>query len=461
MEAILTKFPLPRYPKVKVKATDEELMQIARYLANAKEYKSNKVGFSAYGKTTAGDKVLFAAENLIDSRIIESITAALKEKGATVDKLIIDVGKERDIEEEDEIDFFIGRPGVHEPEMYKRLLVQWIYDLAEQRKMDLLIQGSGGPSAKGVKRHAGIPWSSVETFVAETTTFPSELNEIINRVTWNMIWDKGRGGKVHLTDPEGTDLNFTLFEKYYDRPNSYGFAKEPRMGHLFCHPVQPIIEEADDKGVLAGTSNHVGKPFPPIKVFIDRGVVTKIEGGGKYGEQWRGLLEETRDVQYPGHPRPGMFYLWEIALGTHPKAHRPTNFHKRSAWAAFWERYRSGYIHVGLGTCLEEIYPDSDVWAKKNGKIYGHVHIHLLFPTYEITTKDGEKIKVIEKGHLTALDHPDVRKAAAKYGDPDKILSEIWIPGIPGVNTSGNYNQDYAKDPTAYMKEELKKYTIV
>jgi hypothetical protein len=32
-----------------------------------------------------------------------------------------------------------------------------------------------------------------------------------------MIYDLGKGGKVILTDPEGTELEFTLNEKYYDR----------------------------------------------------------------------------------------------------------------------------------------------------------------------------------------------------------------------------------------------------
>ncbi|MBI2185202.1 MAG: hypothetical protein HYU39_09630 [Thaumarchaeota archaeon] len=454
-------YPKPRYPQIKKDASDEELMYYARYLANAKEYKSNKVGFSAYGNTKPGDRVLMAAENLIEPRIVANITQALKEKGATVDQMILDFGQDREVEEMDEINFFIGGPGRPEPEIVRRMLVPWIYALAGQMKYDLLIQGNGGPSAKTVKRHAGIPWPSVEVFASETTTFPAELSELINRVTWDMIWTKGRGGKVHLTDAEGTDLTFTLWEEYYERPDSYGFAKEPRLGHLFCHPVQPLIDKADDNGILAGTTNHVGRPFPHLKVHFKDGVAVKVEGGGKYGEEWRKLLEETRDVQYPGHPRPGMFWLWEVALGTHPKAFRPTNFIKRSSWASFWERYRSGMIHVGVGTCLPEIYADTDTWAMKNGKPYGHIHVHLLFPTYEITTKSGEKIKVVDRGHLTALDHPEVRAFAAKYGDPDEVLKIHWVPALPGINTQGDYMQDYGKDPVSWMKKELSNYKVI
>ncbi len=454
----MEEYSKPRYPRVKKDASDEELLHYARHLANAKEYKSNKVGFSAYGNTKEGDRVLLTAENLLDRRISGNITQALKEKGASVDELVLDIGEEREVDELDEVRFFVGRPGVHEPEMYRRIMVPWVYELAEKMKYDMLIQGNGGPSAKNLKRHAGIPWPSVETFASETTTFPSELNEMINRVTWDMIWTKGRGGKVRLTDPEGTDVSFTLWEEYYEKPNAYGFAKEPRMGHLFAHPVMPLIEKQDDEGVLAGTTNHVGRPFPHIKVHFKDGVATKVEGGGKYGDAWRSLLDETKDIQYPGHPRPGLFWFWEVAVGTHPKVFRPTNFYMRGAWAGFWERYRSGVIHVGVGSCLPEIYTETDEWAKRNNKPYGHIHVHLLFPTYEITTKDGEKIKVIDRGRLTALDHPDVRASAARYGDPDEVLREDWVPAIPGINAPGDYMEDYAKDPISWMKRELQNY---
>ena len=33
-----------------------------------------------------------------------------------------------------------------------------------------------------------------------------------------------------------------------------------------------------------------------------------------------------------------------------------------------------------------------------------------------------------QRGHLTVLDDPEVRRVAAKYGDPDELLREDWIP---------------------------------
>ncbi len=62
-------------------------------------------------------------------------------------------------------------------------------------------------------------------------------------------------------------------------------------------------------------------------------------------------------------------------------------------------------------------------------------------------------VRVIEKGRLTAFDDPEVREVAAKYGDPDLLLRELWVPAIPGVNYPGDYERDYAKDPMAWLKK--------
>jgi hypothetical protein len=55
--------------------------------------------------------------------------------------------------------------------------------------------------------------------------------------------------------------------------------------------------------------------------------------------------------------------------------------------------------------------------------------------------------RVIDKGRLAFLDDPDVRRIAAKYGNPDELLQERWIPRYPGINLPGDYMKDYALDP--------------
>ena len=108
-------------------------------------------------------------------------------------------------------------------------------------------------------------------------------------------------------------------------------------------------------------------------------------------------------------------------------------------------------IHIGIGQMLDLM------WALKQELPFYHFHVHLYFPTYTCKLKDGREVKLIDKGRLTALDDPRVRRIAAKYGNPDELLREDWVPALPGINTAGDYQKDYAADPTAYMTEEHRK----
>ena len=45
---------------------------------------------------------------------------------------------------------------------------------------------------------------------------------------------------------------------------------------------------------------------------------------------------------------------------------------------------------------------------------------------------------------------------AAKYDDPEKLLSEDWIPDIPGINVAGSY-EEYARDPWKYANARMQK----
>ncbi len=103
-------------------------------------------------------------------------------------------------------------------------------------------------------------------------------------------------------------------------------------------------------GIIAGTTSHYSRPFPQIKVHIDRGLVTRIEGGGRYGDAWRAFLEETKDHHYPEYPRLGLFWLWELAIGTNPKVSKPLGFLSLGSGGSEFERFRSGVIHAGFGT---------------------------------------------------------------------------------------------------------------
>ena len=110
---------------------------------------------------------------------------------------------------------------------------------------------------------------------------------------------------------------------------------------------------------------------------------------------------------------------------------------------------RSGYVHNGIGAPIapEKIFTKANIpWT--------HVHIHCMFATIEGRAKDGSKVKIVDKGHLTALDDQRVREAASKYGNPDDLLKEAWIPAVPGINAEGDYWKDYAGNPEQWIRKE-------
>lgn len=159
-----------------------------------------------------------------------------------------------------------------------------------------------------------------------------------------------------------------------------------------------------------------------LELAVENGLVERTEGGGGYGDAWRDLLEETRDVQYVGYPRPGLFWFWEAALGTNPKVRRPAKVSTVATGGMEWEHHRAGLLHLGFGTGGPSMAAEHDAAER------GLPHGHLQFPTVDITYSDGRQVRTVDHGRLVALDDPEVRAAAARYGNPDEVLEAAWIP---------------------------------
>lgn len=423
-----------------------KLLPHAHALADWRENRESHIGFVGYGNTTAGNKVLIAVDREYDPAVPQAVAQALREKGAHVDVLFIDMGEpDREFDFLDEVRVIMRRePWEKNPRRWEGL--PFVEDFAARRGYDLLIHGKGGPVPKTAHRYEQIPWLRAEHFLQRSTTYPLDLHLLINKKSWAPIWEKGRAGRARLTDPEGTDISWTYWDEYYDGTR-YGFSATPRNGHLFSHPVPPLIAKENAAGVVAGTTSHFSRAFPQIRVELEAGQIVKVIGGGAYGDAWRELLEESRRTQYPCFPRPGLFYLWEAAIGTNPKIMRPSHIERHSSGGFEWERRRSGVIHMGFGTLWRA---PEEKWAGERSLLYGHLHIHLLLPTLAVTAKDGREHVVIRNGRLTALDDPAVRKLAAKHGDPDELLKEDWMPQIPGVTCAGSY-EEYARDPGKWI----------
>lgn len=372
----------------------EEALRAARFLVNEEEGRRSAPGFVGFNKTQPGDRVLIAADTHTDPIIVDALATALRERSAHVDALVLDAGSDREVREEDDIDAFIrrGRPSDdpnYRPRRYDS--VAWVDRLAADQ-YDLLIHAKSGPYATGC-RAEGLPWCSAETFVHPATTYPRDLHELINHVGWEPIWQRGKGARLRFRDPEGTDVSYRIAPQCWEQPN-WGFNETPCWGHLMYHPPPPVPPGQDARGVIAGTVAHFCRPFPQISAYLDGGPVTRLEGGGAYGDAWRDLLEETGDTQYPCFPSPGLFWLWEVAMGTHPKIARPRHRRTVASGATEWERRRSGFLHFGFGTCG----PPEEEWAAEQGPPWGHLHIHAQFPTIDLLRPDGGNERLCEDG---------------------------------------------------------------
>jgi hypothetical protein len=424
---------------------EDALLPYARFVAGEPEIRRTAAGFIGYGSTRPGDRVLLAADTHFEPGVVHAMTSALREKGAKVDVVVVDVGPDREFDDLDELRAAIRRrPWRQEPRRWEG--VPWVEDLAAREGYDLLVHGKGGGIPKTTHRFEAFPWLSAEHFASEATLYPRDLHARINEVAWRPIWEEGSGGRVHLSDPEGTDVSWDMWPEYYDRVSAQ-FGPVPRWNHLMSHPPTPLSERESTTGVVRGTMNHFGRPFPPIGVRVEKGKVEAVEGGGAYGDAWRALLREAEDIKYPSFPRKGLFWMWEAAIGTNPKIVRPRNIRMLSSGGFEWERRRSGIVHLGFGTAWRG--PEEE-WAGGKGLVYGHLHVHCNAATLVLETKAGKRHTIIESGRLCALDEPSVRDAAAKYGDPDRVLAEDWVPPIPGVTVAGSYD-DYAKDPASFV----------
>jgi len=467
-----SQLPGPRIRPAATITDVEQLLPYARKIVN----RTDKTKFltTGYGKAEPGDRVLMAVRSLHDPLVIEALVRAFREKDIAVDVITVDY--EPDFQRTVTLDYdFPIVFDSDEKEWYEGYIgrFKWAEDLAIERGYDFLIEVTAGalPSTfldADTPYHAGrIPWQSAETLASDATHYPQELLLAIAEKFNDIVWEEGPGSTVHMTDPEGTDLTYTFAEEALDNSPEGSSVSEsvwneyyrdsyawPRRSppfvdnHLTFKPWPPLLKSEDANGVIASTHGHHSTPYPRLELEITDGKVTDVSGGGKLGDKVRTLHEETKDIQYPDAPDTGLLWVWEYAVGTNPKVVRPQNYLQVSGPGGLTERYRSGIVHLGIGTYSGGYDED---WAPENGHPYGHLDVHLNFPT--VTFDTGEKqITLIEDGRLTVLDDPEIREVAAQYGDPDELLSESWIPPLPGFNTSGSY-EEYAADPTAYLKE--------
>lgn len=292
--------------------------------------------------------------------------------------------------------------------------------------------------------------------------------------------------RLEVTDPEGTAIAADLTPQIAE-----AWAKGVyQQGHLYMFPSQatgrwpyslvkyPAYDQdkgflpptqVEVTGVIASTNSHRAT-HPRLEMHIDKGRVTKILGGGWYGEGFRQLLNYpgTQDLTWPFFDKPGYWWLYEAGTATNPKYFKhpgemllPVPPRELLRGGNLSERNVAGVIHWAMGTEAEhgaevpgKPSPKTIEFGKKHNVPIGHsMHQHSVLPTYQVRIRGtGQWQTLIEHGDLTSLNDPEVRALAARYGNPDQLLRKDFVHPIPGVNVPGKYDT-YGKNPGEWWQK--------
>jgi hypothetical protein len=206
----------------------------------------------------------------------------------------------------------------------------------------------------------------------------------------------GRGKQVRVTTAAGTDLTMSVETNtlggycYPYRYDSPGHKKGFPGGTSCFHPEDPV------NGVIAVEAITKGNRPPkttldsPLFLTVRDHRVVKAEG--ECAEWWDDFITNRGDENTG--------WIAECMWGIHPKA-----LGKGGRAAS-----NPHLLHFGIGNSIPYGGPTfSRTWQ-------------VMFVQDATLTVDGEPL--LDNGHLTVLDDPEVRAIAAKYGDPDELLTQ-------------------------------------
>jgi hypothetical protein len=418
-----------------------------------RDYIGQRLGFSIKG----GERVLYQVGADTHPWVNEAFIRALKELGCAVDVVIQESTKfdyddwfpqiakmieERlsmDLNQKPQKRYGFPGSGIPRPPRMPGLVVT--DEVA--RRYDVVI----GPQNDLPGLAGNLAWSTPEILASAGTVYPGDLMDLIDAKAWAVLRNAER---VEITDLQGSQASFTWFPEWWEiAEGTHPKIKSPAAqstfnalrpgrseyaifaGHLMAHPREGAIESTDFKGKLVATVGE-GDQGPKITIHHEKGEIASIEGGGAYGDFWRKALALTDDIQYPGYYKPGTRWMGEFSIGTNPKLFGPMDVEElRGKWNRDpadlrwgFARDAAGMVHAGYGARGATWY------ATLMDLPVNHYHVFQFFVTYTVHTRDGKTVKLLDEGYLTTLKDPEVRKLAATYGDPDKMLEVAWMPGL-------------------------------
>lgn len=232
--------------------------------------------------------------------------------------------------------------------------------------------------------------------------YPLELHYAVEAKVHKMC-QQPDGTEITLTSPGGTNLS----AKVWQNRTGGGWAQlkglAPGEFSIFPPGMLGFMPPRYVNGVAFFEAyTGFGKCSKPLKFTIENSYVTKIEGGWEA----KALSDRIKGIDQAN-------FLCEIMFGVNPKNRvdlkiKPVSF----------EAERSPRtLHLGTGDIKQAGGP-----IRCSGKDPRWKTVHqdgfMLYPTLKV---GGQTI--LEKGHLTVLDDPEIIDLASKFGDPEEVLS--------------------------------------
>jgi hypothetical protein len=401
-------------PKVKVPTTPEDILPALRTVVQRKAVR----GMNESLGIKPGENVLLITDSTINPILPEAFQEAIRDAGAHATVINLEGTPLLD----DSIDLVDG-PNT------SNWYPDWVWKAVETSDVVVALAFFKFPHTPN------LPWGRKDTYsanwrfkgralqwelppdmlLAPSLTYPLEIWDAIDETLYNTIaWGK----KVDIKEDNGTHLSWELTRDDWLHIEGRGDEDDPGRpklpyvpGHLFV----PFPESLKFEGEIVINSLTFGGPVPPTKLTVDGRRVTQVDGDSHFADKLRSTFEKYKDQTWEGLPGPGANWISTFAACTNPKFRRSPNWGtmRGSAKVHSWclGHRRSGFLHASVGAALEN----------ENSKLIRH--FDMAFPNLYI-----DETPVIEDGHLLALDDPKVRQIAEKYGDPDELLREDWIP---------------------------------
>ncbi|MBI5440705.1 MAG: hypothetical protein HY900_05765 [Deltaproteobacteria bacterium] len=334
---------------------------------------------------------LYGGDNLVDARAVAWIQAAVQARGANASLLWID-----------------------EPAKMHHWRVPPVF-LAALKASDVFINNSFDLTIEELKVIQETATEYGVRLGRNFATTPGLLEsawaqtpyELVSEIRYQATVPFGNGGMPYsLTDENGTHLEGTIAPPSHPRFPTYTRRRNEGPGYRpFPEWVFPPINVTGTSGtvvfdrMLSWWSRYIGIPpvfERPIRLTVEAGKITRIEGQAE--------ADALRTFLRSMEPKFGedVYQFPEIHSGVHPQAFVSPQQCGHPLVTRIVDHSSTCNIHFHIGA----------PWPKPEYPYWLHITGDLRSATWRV----GDDL-VHDRGHLTALDHPNVKQVAAKYPD--------------------------------------------